>query len=64
MDYSTLGFIQFLAPTIVFVLGLTVFDRPLRPAEIASFATIWVAIAIFVWDLMSRSREISRQSAN
>lgn len=63
MDYSTLGFIQFLAPTIVFVLGLTVFDRPLRPVEIASFATIWVAIAIFVWDLMSRSREISRQSA-
>lgn len=57
MDYSTLGFIQFLAPTIVFILGLTVFDRPLLPAQLASFALIWTAIAIFVWDLVPRGRK-------
>ncbi|WP_120717517.1 EamA family transporter RarD [Tsuneonella amylolytica] len=56
MSYSTLGFIQFLAPTIVFVLGLTVFDKPLHPAEIAAFVAIWLAIAVFVWDLWSRAR--------
>lgn len=58
MSYSTLGFIQFLAPTIVFVLGLTVFDKPLHPAEIAAFVAIWIAIAVFVWDLLA-----SRKSA-
>ena len=57
MDYSTLGFIQFLAPTIVFILGLTVFERPLLPAQLASFAFIWTAIAIFVWDLSQRGRK-------
>ncbi|WIW94646.1 EamA family transporter RarD [Altererythrobacter rubellus] len=57
MDYSTLGFIQFLAPSIVFILGLTVFDRPLLPAQLASFAFIWTAIAIFVWDLVQRGRK-------
>ncbi|MBT8431286.1 MAG: EamA family transporter RarD [Altererythrobacter sp.] len=57
MDYSTLGFIQFLAPSIVFILGLTVFDRPLLPAQLASFAFIWSAIAIFVWDLVQRGRK-------
>lgn len=56
LPYSTLGFIQFLAPSIVFVLGITVFDKPLHPAEIACFACIWVAAAIFVWDLVARSR--------
>lgn len=56
LPYSTLGFIQFLAPSIVFVLGLTVFDKPLHPAEIACFACIWAAAAIFVWDLVGRSR--------
>lgn len=56
MDYSTLGFIQFLAPTIVFVLGLTVFDKPLQQAEIFSFALIWTALAIFVWDLLAKRR--------
>jgi chloramphenicol-sensitive protein RarD len=57
LPYSTLGFIQFLAPSIVFVLGLTVFDKPLHPAEIACFACIWTAAAIFIWDLVARSRK-------
>lgn len=54
MDYSTLGFLQFIAPTIVFVLGLTVFDQPLEPVQLACFVLIWTAIAIFVWDILAR----------
>lgn len=54
MDYSTLGFVQFLAPTIVFILGLTVFGRPLLPLQLASFVLIWIAVAVFVWDLWAR----------
>ena len=59
MDYSTLGFIQFLAPSIVFVLGLTVFRKPLHTAEMVSFALIWTALAIFVWDLLAKRRAVS-----
>ena len=57
LPYSTLGFIQFLAPSIVFILGLTVFGEELKPAQAACFACIWAAAAIFVWDLWSRSRK-------
>lgn len=56
MPYSTLGFIQFLAPTIVFILGLTVFEQELRPVQLASFLLIWTALAIFVGDLWVRTR--------
>ncbi len=56
MDYSTIGFFQFIAPTIVFVLGLTVFKQPLLPAQAVSFTLIWAAIALFVWDLVQRQR--------
>lgn len=56
LPYSTLGFMQFLAPSIVFILGLTVFDQPLKPVQLACFACIWAAAAIFIWDLVSRSR--------
>ena len=59
MDLSTLGFVQFLAPTIGFVLGLTVFDEPLRPIQLASFVLIWIAIAVFSWDLLQRRRTLS-----
>ncbi len=54
MDYSTLGFFQFIAPTIVFIVGLTVFEQPLDPVQLASFILIWIASAVFMWDLLLR----------
>ncbi len=54
MDYSTLGFFQFISPNIVFLLGLFVFHEPLRPVQLASFIVIWIAIGLFVWDLLAR----------
>lgn len=60
MDYSTLGFIQYLSPTIVFFLGLFVFHQPLAPAKLASFVLIWVAVGVFVWDLLAKRRERAR----
>lgn len=64
MDYSTLGFFQFLVPTIVFISGLTVFHEPLMPVQLASFIFIWIAIAVFCWDLSGKHRaEIRRSKA-
>ncbi len=54
MDYSTLGFIQFLAPTIVFFLGIFVFGEELKPVQLGCFILIWTALAVFVWDLLSK----------
>lgn len=56
MDYSALGMVQFLSPTISFVIGLTVFHEPLRPVQLACFVLIWLAIAVFVWDLLAQRR--------
>ena len=60
MEYSTLGFIQYLAPTIVFFLGLFVFGEELKPVQLGSFALIWTAVAIFAGDLYLRSRRAKR----
>lgn len=54
MDYSTLGFIQFLAPSLVFILGLTLFDQELQTSQIVAFTLIWIAIAVFIWDQLKR----------
>jgi chloramphenicol-sensitive protein RarD len=56
MDYSALGFIQYLSPTIVFFLGLFVFGQPLAPAKLISFLLIWVAVGVFVWDLWMKRK--------
>ncbi|MCM0000418.1 MAG: EamA family transporter RarD [Erythrobacter sp.] len=59
MDYSTLGFLQYIAPTIVFFLGLFVFHQPLAPEKLGSFVLIWVAVAVFVWDLWAKRKAAS-----
>ena len=60
MDYSTLGFVQFLSPTLSFVLGLFAFHEPLRPLQLGSFVLIWAAAGLFICDLLAR-RKISRE---
>lgn len=57
MPYSTLGFIQFLAPTLVFLQGLFIFGQQLRTVQLGSFLLIWTATAIFVADLLWRTRK-------
>lgn len=59
MDYSTLGFLQYIAPTIVFFLGLFVFDQPLAPIKLVSFVLIWIAVAIFASDLWAKRKAAS-----
>lgn len=56
MDYSALGFVQFLAPTIQFGLSLAVFGEALRPIQLFAFVLIWSAIAVFTWDLLAKRR--------
>lgn len=60
MEYSTLGFIQYLAPTIVFFLGLFVFGEELKPVQLLSFMLIWIAVVIFASDLWVRARRARR----
>lgn len=54
MPYSTMGFIQFIAPTMVFFLGIFVFGEELEPIQLVCFVLIWIALAIFVWDLFAK----------
>jgi chloramphenicol-sensitive protein RarD len=63
MDFTTLGMLQFASPTVVFILGVTVFDLPLDPIQVASFLVIWASIGLFVWDLLARRRSVSQAPA-
>ena len=56
MSYTALGFVQYLAPSIVFLLGVFLFHEPLDWAKLACFGLIWTAIAIFSWDALRRMR--------
>jgi chloramphenicol-sensitive protein RarD len=50
LPYSTLGFLQYVAPSVQFLLAVAVFGEPLTPAHLLSFAMIWAALAVFVFE--------------
>ena len=63
MDYSALGMTQFIAPSIGFVLGVTVFGETLKPSQLACFGFIWAAIAVFIWDIVARRGSLAEAPA-
>jgi chloramphenicol-sensitive protein RarD len=59
LDYSTLGFVQYLAPTIQFLCGVLLFNEPLSGARLISFGLIWLALTIFSVDAVRRMPQIA-----
>jgi len=47
---STMGIVQYLSPTLQFLLAVVAFHEPFSTAQIVSFACIWTAIAIYTAD--------------
>lgn len=56
MPLSTLGFIQFIGPTIQFLLGVFVYDEPFTRAHAICFGLIWAAVVLFCVESVRRSR--------
>lgn len=50
LNYSTLGFFQYIAPSLLFLLAVTLYNEPLTTQKMITFIFIWVALAIFSID--------------
>lgn len=56
LKLSTLGLMQYLAPSMVFLLAVFVFHEPLDPWRLAAFLCIWTGLAIYSLSLSSQRR--------
>lgn len=54
---STLGFLQYLAPTVQFLLAITVLGEPMNPENWVSFACIWTALTVYSFDAWRGMRQ-------
>jgi len=53
---TTIGMLQYLAPTLQFLVAILLFNEPLNPVRLVSFALIWISIAIFTADGVRQRR--------
>lgn len=56
LPLSTLGLLQYVAPTSTFLLGVFVFREPVTTASLATFCCIWGALAVYTWSGLRRMR--------
>lgn len=56
LPYSTLALLQYVAPSLQFVVAVAIFGEPLRPLHLLVFALIWAGCAIFAWDSVRGAR--------
>jgi chloramphenicol-sensitive protein RarD len=56
MPYSSLGLLQYIAPSIQFALAVLVFGEPLRSAQLVTFVLIWGGCALYAIDSVRAAR--------
>ena len=57
---STVGLMQYIAPTLQFLIGIWVFAEPFSRDRAIGFVIIWIALGIFVADNLRRARTTQR----
>jgi chloramphenicol-sensitive protein RarD len=53
---STIGIMQYLAPTMIFLIAVFVFDEPFDLTRLAAFIMIWTALALYSWSMLANRR--------
>ncbi|WP_394195313.1 EamA family transporter RarD [Microbacterium foliorum] len=56
INLTVIGMIQFITPVMQFIIGAVVLGEPMPPERWAGFIIVWVAILVFLIDLLLAAR--------
>ncbi len=54
LPLSSLGFLQYVSPSMQFLLAVLVYGEPFAPAQAGAFGLIWLALAVFAVHTLRR----------
>ncbi len=57
--YSTIGLMQYIAPTMQFLIGIFLYQEPLTTAHMICFAFIWAGLALYTRESLRLGRAVS-----
>jgi len=57
LPYKYMGFMQFIAPSIMFVLAIFVLNEPMEPVKLQAFIAIWAALLLLVVEQLKQARQ-------
>jgi chloramphenicol-sensitive protein RarD len=53
---TTLGLVQYTAPSGMLMLGITLFNEPFTATQAITFGLIWTALGVYTWDMLRTHR--------
>ncbi|MFQ3619981.1 MAG: EamA family transporter RarD [Spirochaetales bacterium] len=56
---STVGFFQYIAPSMMLVLGVLLYKEPFTPTHLFTFGCIWTALALYTYSLVYPQGRVS-----
>jgi chloramphenicol-sensitive protein RarD len=56
---TTIGMFQYLAPSIQFLVAITLFNEALNPMRLLSFGLIWLSLMVFSYDSFRQRRRVA-----
>jgi chloramphenicol-sensitive protein RarD len=59
---STIGLIQYIGPSLQFLIGVFLYHEPMPPARVLGFVLVWVSLAMFSLEAY-RHRRLTLQAA-
>jgi chloramphenicol-sensitive protein RarD len=59
LPYSTVGFLQYIAPSLQFAQAVVLFHEPFTRMHACAFSLIWLALLLFSWDTFRANRQHS-----
>lgn len=62
LTYTTLGLVQYLNPTLQFLVAVFYLGEPVSTPHLIAFPLIWLGLAIFTYDAFRRERAARRAS--
>jgi chloramphenicol-sensitive protein RarD len=60
LKLSTLGFFQYLGPTLMFILAVAVYGESVTTSQLVTFGFIWAGLFCFVADALYTQRRLRR----
>ncbi|ASR07127.1 MULTISPECIES: EamA family transporter RarD [Rhizobium] len=57
LKLSTIGIMQYIAPTMIFLIAVFVFHEPFGTARMIAFPLIWAGLFLYSWSMLKGSRE-------
>jgi chloramphenicol-sensitive protein RarD len=58
LNLSTIGILQYLSPSLAFILGVFIYKEPFTRHHLITFGCIWIGVFLYTWESLARLKKM------